>query len=151
MMMARLVMFGKVERWLKRLLMMFRVGPLLFEGELICAVPGYGNKTTNNLRLWSAKPTREFDLEKFNTGDYESSVREQQRAETISAVLYPNDNVEVGKGVHPQPNHPTLIVRTPFETTILLVLCVSLRHCPSLQKDETSVVRVPGSNRHSVE
>ena len=61
-------------------------------------VPGYGNKTTNNLRLWSAKPTREFDLEKFNSGDYESSVREQQRAETISAVLYPNDNVDVGKG-----------------------------------------------------
>jgi glycogen phosphorylase len=48
--------------------------------------------------LWSAKPTREFDLEKFNSGDYESSVREQQRAETISAVLYPNDNIEVGKG-----------------------------------------------------
>ena len=63
-------------------------------------VPGYGNKTTNNLRLWSAKPTREFDLEKFNSGDYESSVREQQRAETISAVLYPNDNIDVGKGTH---------------------------------------------------
>jgi starch phosphorylase len=47
--------------------------------------------------LWSAKPTREFDLEKFNSGDYESSVREQQRAETISAVLYPNDNIDVGK------------------------------------------------------
>jgi hypothetical protein len=153
-MMASLVMFGKVERWLKRLLMMSLVPPsplFLSEGVLICAVPGYGNKTTNNLRLWSAKPTREFDLEKFNTGDYESSVREQQRAETISAVLYPNDNVEVGKGIKPPPKHPTLTVRTPFETTILLVLCVSLRHCPSLQKDETSVVRVPGSNRHSIE
>jgi glycogen phosphorylase len=63
----------------------------------LTSVPGYGNKTTNNLRLWSAKPTREFDLEKFNSGDYESSVREQQRAETISAVLYPNDNIDVGK------------------------------------------------------
>jgi glycogen phosphorylase len=47
--------------------------------------------------LWSAKPTREFDLEKFNSGDYESAVREQQRAETISSVLYPNDNIEVGR------------------------------------------------------
>ena len=74
---------------------------------MISLVPGYGNKTTNNLRLWSAKPTREFDLEKFNTGDYESSVREQQRAETISAVLYPNDNVEVGKG-NPPPSKPAL-------------------------------------------
>jgi starch phosphorylase len=72
---------------------------------LLCLtlVPGYGNKTTNNLRLWSAKPTREFDLEKFNSGDYESSVREQQRAETISAVLYPNDNIDVGKGTHSTP------------------------------------------------
>lgn len=74
-------------------------------GEMVEAVahdvpiPGYGNKTSNNLRLWQAKPTREFDLEKFNAGDYESSVREQQRAETISAVLYPNDNIEVGKGI----------------------------------------------------
>jgi hypothetical protein len=41
--------------------------------------------------------------------------------------------------------------RTTFETTILLVLCVSLRHCPSVQKDQTSVVRVPGSNCHSIE
>jgi glycogen phosphorylase len=60
-------------------------------------VPGYSTRTTNNLRLWQARPTREFDLEKFNAGDYESAVREQQRAETISAVLYPNDNIEVGK------------------------------------------------------
>jgi glycogen phosphorylase len=65
---------------------------------MLTTVPGYRNKTTNNLRLWSAKPTREFDLEKFSAGDYESSVREQQRAETISAVLYPNDNIQVGKG-----------------------------------------------------
>ena len=88
-------MFGKVEKWSKLLLMMFQVRPRMIS---LILVPGYGNKTTNNLRLWSAKPTREFDLEKFNAGDYASAVREQQRAETISAVLYPNDNVDVGKG-----------------------------------------------------
>lgn len=74
---------------------------------MLIKVPGYGNKTTNNLRLWSAKPTREFDLEKFNSGHYELSVREQQRAETISAVLYPNDNIQSGKGTvlsNPQTN-----------------------------------------------
>ncbi|KAJ8101146.1 glycosyl transferase [Lipomyces tetrasporus] len=60
-------------------------------------VPGYGTETTNNLRLWASKPTREFDFEKFNAGDYESSVRESQKAETISAVLYPNDNFYSGK------------------------------------------------------
>ncbi|KAK9365881.1 glycosyl transferase [Lipomyces kononenkoae] len=60
-------------------------------------VPGYGTETTNNLRLWASKPTREFDFEKFNAGDYESSVRESEKAETISAVLYPNDNFYSGK------------------------------------------------------
>lgn len=61
-------------------------------------IPGHKTSTTNNLRLWSSKAHKgEFDFQKFNNGDYESSVAEQQRAETISAVLYPNDNLERGK------------------------------------------------------
>lgn len=61
-------------------------------------IPGYGTKTTNNLRLWSSKASSgEFDFQKFNAGDYESAVADQQRAETISAVLYPNDNLDRGK------------------------------------------------------
>lgn len=48
--------------------------------------------TSNNLRLWGSKAASgEFDFQKFNSGEYESSVADQQRAETISAVLYPND------------------------------------------------------------
>ncbi|KAK7218807.1 hypothetical protein V2G26_006810 [Clonostachys chloroleuca] len=73
-------------------------------GEIVVAVaydvpiPGYDTPTTNNLRLWSSKASGgEFDFQKFNSGDYESSVAEQQRAETISNVLYPNDNLERGK------------------------------------------------------
>jgi starch phosphorylase len=55
-------------------------------------VPGYQCSTTNNLRLWGSKAASgEFDFGKFNAGEYESSVADQQRAETISAVLYPND------------------------------------------------------------
>lgn len=55
-------------------------------------VPGYNTKTTNNLRLWSSKAASgEFDFQKFNSGEYEGSVHDQMRAETISAVLYPND------------------------------------------------------------
>lgn len=74
------------------------------DGEIVQAVaydvpiPGYGTKTTNNLRLWSSKASSgEFDFQKFNAGDYESAVADQQAAETISAVLYPNDNLERGK------------------------------------------------------
>lgn len=60
-------------------------------------VPGYGTENVNNLRLWASKPTREFDFAKFNEGDYSEAVDEQQRSETISAVLYPNDNFYSGK------------------------------------------------------
>jgi starch phosphorylase len=74
------------------------------DGEIVQAVaydvpiPGYGTSTTNNLRLWSSRPASgEFDFQKFNSGDYEGSIRDQQRAETISAVLYPNDNISAGK------------------------------------------------------
>lgn len=60
-------------------------------------VPGYKTSTVNNLRLWKAKPTTEFDFAKFNSGDYKNSVDQQQRAESITAVLYPNDNFNQGK------------------------------------------------------
>ena len=61
-------------------------------------IPGFATPSTNNLRLWSSKAASgEFDFQKFNNGDYESSVGDQQRAETISAVLYPNDNLDRGK------------------------------------------------------
>jgi starch phosphorylase len=73
-------------------------------GETVTAVaydvpiPGYATPSTNNLRLWSSKAASgEFDFQKFNNGEYESSVADQQRAETISAVLYPNDNLDRGK------------------------------------------------------
>jgi starch phosphorylase len=73
-------------------------------GEIVKAVaydvpiPGFDTPSTNNLRLWSSKAASgEFDFQKFNSGDYESSVADQQRAETISAVLYPNDNLDRGK------------------------------------------------------
>ena len=60
-------------------------------------VPGYGGETVNNLRLWSAKSTREFNLEFFNRGDYMEAVRDKNNSETLSRVLYPNDSTAVGK------------------------------------------------------
>lgn len=72
-------------------------------GERVLAVaadfpiPGFNTTNTNNLRLWNAKPTHEFDFSKFNEGQYENSVAAQQRAESITAVLYPNDNFYSGK------------------------------------------------------
>ena len=31
-------------------------------------IPGFGTRNCINLRLWAAKPSKEFDLEAFNTG-----------------------------------------------------------------------------------
>ncbi|MCF6150379.1 MAG: glycogen/starch/alpha-glucan phosphorylase [Candidatus Kuenenia sp.] len=60
-------------------------------------IPGYCNNTVNNLRLWSAKSSREFDLGLFNEGNYFKAVEEKQKSETISKVLYPIDNIHEGK------------------------------------------------------
>lgn len=60
-------------------------------------IPGYGNNTVNNLRLWQAKATNEFDFHYFNSGDYLSAVESKNNSENISRVLYPNDNFHLGK------------------------------------------------------
>jgi starch phosphorylase len=60
-------------------------------------VPGYRVPTTNLLRLWKAEATESFDFEAFNVGDYYRAVDEKVLSETISKVLYPNDEPEIGK------------------------------------------------------
>ena len=51
----------------------------------------------NTLRLWSAKAYNEIDLENFNRGEYVGAVMNKMKAETLTKVLYPNDNTEQGK------------------------------------------------------
>lgn len=60
-------------------------------------IAGFGNHTVNNLRLWSAKPSKSFDFQLFDSGDYIQAVEETQRSGTISKVLYPNDQGLSGK------------------------------------------------------
>ena len=60
-------------------------------------IPGYGNNTVNNLRLWSARSTEEFNLSFFNNGDYVKAYEQKTLTENISKVLYPNDNIERGR------------------------------------------------------
>ena len=57
-------------------------------------IPGYRNDNVINMRLWSAKSSREFDLNFFNVGNYIGAVEEQVHSETISKVLYPSDLVQ---------------------------------------------------------
>ncbi|MFH1665824.1 MAG: glycogen/starch/alpha-glucan phosphorylase [Candidatus Omnitrophota bacterium] len=59
-------------------------------------IPGYRNGVVNNLRLWSAKSTEDFDLEYFNDGDYIKACQQKILSENISRVLYPSDSVYKG-------------------------------------------------------
>ncbi len=60
-------------------------------------VPGWRGRWANTLRLWSAHPVFEFDLERFNHGDYLGAAAPAVFAETISRVLYPDDTTPQGK------------------------------------------------------
>jgi glycogen phosphorylase len=60
-------------------------------------VAGFGNNTVNNLRLWRARASHDFDLSVFNEGDYERAVEEKNMSENISKVLYPKDDTTAGK------------------------------------------------------
>ncbi|MDT9186336.1 MAG: glycogen/starch/alpha-glucan phosphorylase [Limnospira sp. PMC 894.15] len=60
-------------------------------------VPGYDTNTVNPLRLWRAEASDDFNFDAFNAGNYDGAVAEKMRSETISKVLYPNDNTPQGK------------------------------------------------------
>ncbi len=60
-------------------------------------IPGYNNNTVNTMRLWSAKASRDFDLNFFNQGNYIGSVESKMKTENISKVLYPADHMLEGK------------------------------------------------------
>ncbi|MEM1486249.1 glycogen/starch/alpha-glucan phosphorylase [Oscillospiraceae bacterium PP1C4] len=74
-----------------------------FNGQSVRAVPydmpviGYGGKTVNTLRLWQSEPLNSFDFDLFNAQKYDEAVAEKNRAEEITAVLYPNDDTPAGK------------------------------------------------------
>ncbi|XP_069149749.1 uncharacterized protein [Solanum lycopersicum] len=60
-------------------------------------IPGYGTRNAINLRLWAAKPSDQYDMESYTTGDYINAIVNRQKAETISNVLYPDDRSYQGK------------------------------------------------------
>lgn len=60
-------------------------------------VPGYNNDAVINMRLWSAKSSRELEFRLFENGDYEKAVSNKVKSESISKLLYPSDNFIEGK------------------------------------------------------
>lgn len=74
-----------------------------FGDQTVWAVPydmpviGFGCRTVNTLRLWQAEALTPFDFSLFNAQKYAAAFAERDAAETISAVLYPNDDGPAGK------------------------------------------------------
>ena len=62
-------------------------------------VVGYGGKTINTLRLWSAAAPDVFDFQVFSHGEFVSAVAERLTAESVTRVLYPDDSTSMGQGL----------------------------------------------------
>ena len=62
-------------------------------------VVGFGGKTVNSLRLWSAAAHDEFDFQEFSSGDFVGAVVGGIAANTLTRVLYPDDSTEMGQGL----------------------------------------------------
>lgn len=77
--------------------------PTWADYKVIIGVPhdmpivGYGGKTVNVLRLYSARSSDEFDIGIFNAGDYIRAVQHKISTEAISKILYPSDQVQSGR------------------------------------------------------
>lgn len=78
---------------------------VVFGDQEVSAVPydmpvfGYGTDYVGRLRLWQSEPILPFDFAMFNDQKYSEAVREKNRAEDISRVLYPNDDTDEGKAL----------------------------------------------------
>ena len=60
-------------------------------------IVGFENNMVNTLIMWDAEAKEEFSLSSFDRGAYEKAVEEQNLAQNLVEVLYPNDNHVFGK------------------------------------------------------
>ena len=60
-------------------------------------VAGYGVAAINLLRLWKSEAVGSFDVEAFGNGEYFSALNEKIASESISKILYPDDEPYAGK------------------------------------------------------
>lgn len=62
-------------------------------------VVGYGGKTINTLRLWTARAPDYFNFQRFSQGDLVGALAETLTSETITRVLYPDDSTQKGQAL----------------------------------------------------
>jgi len=92
--------YGRIEHAVDRT---GEYNPMWMDWRVLLGVPrdvpiaGYGGRTVNFLRLYTARASREFDMRIFNEGDYLKAVEQKMASETVSKVLYPPDSVGIGQ------------------------------------------------------
>ena len=85
--------YGRIEHSVDR---HGNYNPMWMDWKVLVGVPydllisGYGGRTVHFLRLYSARSSRDFDMQIFNDGDYFKAVEQKIASETISKVLYPS-------------------------------------------------------------
>jgi glycogen phosphorylase len=62
-------------------------------------VVGYGGRTINTLRLWSASSPDYFDFGEFGSGDFVGAIVQRVVADTVTRVLYPDDSTKAGQAL----------------------------------------------------
>lgn len=92
--------FGRVEHGVDRT---GSYNPMWLDWQVIIGVPydmlipGYGGRSVQRLRLYTARSSQSFDMQIFNAGDYLKAVERQIASENVSKVLYPSDGGQSGK------------------------------------------------------
>jgi starch phosphorylase len=101
-------LYGRIERSVDRA---GNYNPMWLDWRVIIGVPhdlpivGYGGRTVNVLRLYSARASDHFDIRIFNEGDYFKAVEQKIVSETISKVLYPSDSMAAGRELRLQQEY----------------------------------------------
>src|SRR5689334_6321339 len=62
-------------------------------------VVGYGGKTINTLRLWTAAAPDYFNFQEFSSGDFVAALAGTLAAESLTRVLYPDDSTSLGQAL----------------------------------------------------
>ncbi|HKD68671.1 MAG TPA: glycogen/starch/alpha-glucan phosphorylase [Candidatus Binataceae bacterium] len=101
-------LYGRIEKSHDRY---GNYNPMWLDWRVIVGVPhdlpivGYGGRTVNLLRLYSARASDYFDIKIFNEGDYFKAVEDKIVSETISKVLYPSDSMAAGRELRLQQEY----------------------------------------------
>ena len=107
-------------------------------------IPGFNNDHVINMRLWTARASRELDLGYFSRGDYIGAVESKVSSETISKVLYPPDHNLAGQELRLNSN--TSLLRRLFRIFSGGFVRITRSSTPSATKwRSSSTIRIPPS------